>query len=63
MESKLLELADVLPDLSNRLDNMKVNLVVELISDIQVRHYTTDQSKDICLLSIKRTVLCNHCRQ
>lgn len=38
VESKLLELADILPGFSSRLDNMKADLVVQLISDIQVRH-------------------------
>ena len=50
MESKLRELADVLPDLSTRLDNMKVDLVVQLISDIQVRKYTIICQRALCLL-------------
>lgn len=38
VESKLRELADILPDFSTRLDNMKVDLVVQLISDLQVSY-------------------------
>lgn len=37
VEDRLRQVADILPDLSGRLDTMKADIVIQLVSDVPVR--------------------------
>ena len=39
VEHKLQELVDIIPDLAGRVDQVKANIIIELISDLQASHH------------------------
>ena len=43
VDDRLRQVADILPDLSGRLDNMKADIVIQLVSDIQVNIFQIAQ--------------------